>query len=199
MEPNNTNTQDTLSATQSDATANAEATAPVAPVEPAAPNPAVSAATPDEPKAEDKKKKNNAMLVALILCLVLALGGVGFGIWAMVDGNARVDNLNTEVASLKSEKAELEQQIADINSTPSEVKEWASTEVRNGVFYVFDANGETIAQSEASWPAINEVKECKPSDDNTLLTCTVDTVEGEAQLMYDAKGNSFGFVIGPKE
>ena len=33
---------------------------------------------------------------------ILAAGGIGFGVWAMLDGNQKVAELNQEVADLRS-------------------------------------------------------------------------------------------------
>ncbi len=45
------------------------------------------------------KKKPNGMLYGLILAIILALGGVGFGVWAMMDGNNRVEAAKKECTS----------------------------------------------------------------------------------------------------
>ena len=61
-----------------------------------------------------KKKGVNGMLVGLILCLVLAIGGVGFGVWAMMDGNTRVDELNNRIDILQAKNSEYMENLAEL-------------------------------------------------------------------------------------
>lgn len=61
-----------------------------------------------------EKKGGKGMLIGLILCLLLAAGGVGFGVWAMMDGSTAKDNLNAQIVSLKAQNSELLDQVGDI-------------------------------------------------------------------------------------
>lgn len=181
---------------------NAGVVPPAAPAEPAAPvEPVVMATPPVEQKVEGAKKKNQGIMLAVVLCLILAVGGVGFGIWAMLDGNERAKSQEAQIASLKSQNEELEEQITKLNAgvednddekeqKPAEAKNWGSPSVQDGIFYVLDADGNVIAQSDATGPVVNELLACESSDDNTILTCTVSTSEGEGQFMYDVYGDS---------
>lgn len=63
-----------------------------------------------------EKKGSKGMLIGLILCLLLAAGGVGFGVWAMMDGNTTRDNLNAQISSLRSQNSELLDQLSDTTS-----------------------------------------------------------------------------------
>ncbi len=45
------------------------------------------------------KKKNSAMALVIILLLLIAAGGVGFGVWAMMDGNAREETAKKQCSS----------------------------------------------------------------------------------------------------
>lgn len=93
-------------------------------------NEAVSAVAPVmAPKApkkdnpsENTLKKSNAVLIVSILCLILAVGGIAFGVWEMMDGNAQmakkdeqIKELNSQISLLKQEKEELEAQIESIS------------------------------------------------------------------------------------
>ena len=53
------------------------------PVQPVAAAPVQAAPAP--------KKKNSTMALVIILLVLIALGGIGFGVWAIMDGNARVE------------------------------------------------------------------------------------------------------------
>ena len=69
--------------------------------------------TPMSPAVAPEKKKNNGMLLGLILCLLLAIGGIGFGVWAMMDGNSQKDALNNQINTLKQQNDELMEQVGD--------------------------------------------------------------------------------------
>ncbi|MBR2710633.1 hypothetical protein IKF02_03330 [Candidatus Saccharibacteria bacterium] len=68
---------------------------------------------PMSPVVAPEKKKNNGMLLGLILCIVLAIGGIGFGVWAMMDGNSQKDALNNQINTLKQQNDELMEQVGD--------------------------------------------------------------------------------------
>ena len=65
-------------------------------------------ATPVQPTsvpmqpAPVQKKKSNAALFAIVLLLIVALGGVGFGVYMMMDKNQEVDRLNKQISDLKT-------------------------------------------------------------------------------------------------
>lgn len=58
-----------------------------------------------------EKKTGNGMLIGMILCALIALGGVGFGIWAMMDGNTQKEQLNSQISTLKNQNKELKDKI----------------------------------------------------------------------------------------
>ena len=51
----------------------------------------------------EKKKGGNGMLYGMILCAVLAIGGIGFGVWAMMDGNTKAEQLSAQNTVLKEQ------------------------------------------------------------------------------------------------
>ena len=63
-----------------------------------------------EPEAP---KKGHGMLVGLILCLLIAAGGIGFGVWAWMDGNTQKDALNSQIAELKKQNNELREKLSN--------------------------------------------------------------------------------------
>lgn len=184
MDQNNLNSQNMANEPQF-GVANDGMTTPVAPMP--APEPATT------PMPAPAERKHQWMAVALVVCVILAIGGIGFGIWAMTSNSAEASRLNSEIASLKSQNADLTEKVAQLeanNETSIEAKAWKSTELQNGVFYVLGENGEVVAQSDANTPTVNEVVECESSDDNTVLTCSVETSEGEGWFLYDVYGDS---------
>ena len=63
------------------------------------------------------KKKSNGMLYGMILCAVLAIGGIGFGVWAMMDGNSQKNSYEEQISALKKQNNELQEKIE--NNTDS--------------------------------------------------------------------------------
>ena len=59
------------------------------------------------------KKKSHTMLIGMILLAVIAAGGVGFGVWAMLDGNSRADKLNDQISTLQQQNSSLLEQMGD--------------------------------------------------------------------------------------
>ena len=60
----------------------------------------------------EKNKANKGLLFGLILCLILAIGGIGFGVYEMIDGNAKVDKLNKQNSALQVQNNELAEKLA---------------------------------------------------------------------------------------
>lgn len=80
------------------------------------------ATTPMNPGGDivfkDKPKKNTGMIIGMVVFALLAAGGIGFGVWAYLDGNQKTADLNNQISNLKSELSNQEQknQITDDDS-----------------------------------------------------------------------------------
>lgn len=92
--------------------------AQVEPVEPVTPGSMVA-------ESEAPKKKGHGMVIGLVLCLLLAAGGIGFGVWAWMDGNTQKDTLNSQIADLKKQNNELRDKL----SSKPEVEEDVTVDV----------------------------------------------------------------------
>lgn len=62
---------------------------------------------------QDKPKKNLGMILGMVFLVILAAGGIGFGVWAMMDGNSQKEQLNTQITSLKGQVSELQGKIGN--------------------------------------------------------------------------------------
>ena len=56
----------------------------------------------------DKPKINKGVIVGMVCLVLLAVGGIGFGVWAMMDGNAQKEQLNSQIDTLKQQNSELQ-------------------------------------------------------------------------------------------
>ncbi len=74
---------------------------------------ASGAATPakNDVVFRDKPKKNIAVILGMVLLGILAVGGIVFGVWAMMDGNSQVAKRDEQIAVLKAQIDSLEEQI----------------------------------------------------------------------------------------
>ena len=77
-------------------------TQPVAPAEPEV-----------NPMAMGPKKSSNGGVIATILFAVLAAGGIGFGVYTMMNSKKQEDALNEQIATLKKQNSELMEKITE--------------------------------------------------------------------------------------
>lgn len=59
------------------------------------------------------KKSGKGMLYGMIIFIILAIGGIGFGVWAMMDGNTQKANLEKQISDLRVQNDQLLEQIAE--------------------------------------------------------------------------------------
>ena len=191
--------------------------APVAPNVPRVPNTSgatnASVMTP-KPNSDvvfkDKPKKNIAVILGMVLLGILAVGGIAFGVWAMMDGNAQKAELNAQIDSLKQKNNALNEQVnnlqAQIDSYSSVTYEilppkWGEAEavVVDGVFTIKNANGEVFTQFDEY--VVDEIVSCDSGTETEKapMTCVVKTPEGEAKIVYNYDEQSLEYMAEPVE
>ena len=152
---------------------------------------------------QDKPKKNTGMILGMLLLLLLAAGGIGFGVWAMMDGNSQKDALNQQITALKKQNDDLTEQVSQLNeqltALQTDEEDGISAEVVDGVLYIMDGSDEVLAQSDeiegleiVSCGFISEDNETdieSETDTNTeassSLKCVVSTSDGEGWFTYN--------------
>ena len=67
------------------------------------------------------KKGGKGMLYGMILCAILAIGGIGFGVWAMMDGNSQVAKKDEQISELREQLAEKSETVEE-NTTVEDVE-----------------------------------------------------------------------------
>ena len=75
----------------------------------------------------EKKKGGNGMLIGLVLCVIAAVAGIGFGVWVMMDGNTQKDNYEKQISSLRNQINELQEKTSEDAADKGEyiyVGEW---------------------------------------------------------------------------
>ena len=65
--------------------------------------PDVVANAQDDVVFTNKLRASKGMIAALVCAAILAVGGIGFGVWAMIDGNQRVAQKDEKIRKLDEE------------------------------------------------------------------------------------------------
>ena len=86
---------------------------PVAPAAPTAPAEPVASQPEVNPMTMGPKKSSKGGVIAAILFAVLAAGGIGFGVYTMMNSKKQEDALNDQISTLKKQNDELMDQIAE--------------------------------------------------------------------------------------
>lgn len=88
----------------------------------------VAPVVPEAPRADTlvfagkPKKKGAGMVLGMILLALLAAGGIGFGVWAMMDKNTETDKLNSQITTLRKQNVELQDQIIDLQDQLDQIE-----------------------------------------------------------------------------
>lgn len=63
-----------------------------------------------------KGGRKTGWILTIILLLLIAAGGVGFGVWAWMDGNTQKDQLNSQISTLQQQNNELQDELTNGNN-----------------------------------------------------------------------------------
>lgn len=115
------------------------------------------------------EKKSKGMVLGMIILVILAVGGIGFGVWAMMDGNSQKEQLNSQISTLKQQNSELMDQMSATTG---------STEENTVININTDANVDA-----SSYIYISEWgKKIKISDSLEVVTYSYDYGDGDTVL-----------------
>lgn len=139
-----------------------------APVPTPTPEPVATPEPEPKPKEEQNmmaagtpKKSNKGMILGMVFLAILAIAGIGFGVWTMLDSNTQKEQLNSQITTLKAQNNELLDKLAETESegtedeeTTEEVEEsisyWpAKAGVVYSSFYVLNDSDEVITKDES--------------------------------------------------
>jgi len=73
------------------------------------------------PMGMTQKKSGKGMLYGMIIFAILAIGGISFGVWAMLDGNSKVANLEKQVTDLRAQNNKLLEQLAESGTADTDI------------------------------------------------------------------------------
>ena len=173
----------------------------VAPV----PNPEKTPAVEPNTMSTNLPKKNNkGMILGMILLAIIAVAGIAFGVWTMLDSNTQKDQLNSQITALKAQNNSLQDQITELQQQIESYDnvyeiyppEWGEAEavIENGLFTIKTKDGETYTELDDY--TITEIVSC---DSGTVeaplpMTCIVNTPDGEAKIIYNYDEQSIEYV-----
>ena len=92
---------------------------------------AESSKSGDDIVFRDKPKKSHGMLYGMVLLAILAIGGIAFGVWEMMDGNSQVAEKDKQIAELRGQLAEKNQTVVEDNTTVVDVETGDNAEASN--------------------------------------------------------------------
>ena len=75
----------------------------------------------------EPKKNGKGMLIGMVLFALLAAGGIGFGVWTMMDGNNQVADANKKVVAANQQVDELKKQNEELTEKLAKQEEKAET------------------------------------------------------------------------
>ena len=80
------------------------------------------------------KKSGKGMIFGLVLCAILAVGGIGFGVWAMMDGEAQKNGLNEQISALKTQNNELMDKLSAASSNATDTNKDSDVDTADYIY-----------------------------------------------------------------
>lgn len=101
-----------------------------------------SSASNNDVVFRDRPKKKTGMIIGMICLALLAIGGIGFGVWAYLSGNQKEAKLNEQIAELQAQNNELTSDASEMEEVENSSDEGNSDEsgLCEGTYYG-EANG----------------------------------------------------------
>ena len=96
----------------------------------------------DDVVFSNKPKPSKGMIVALVCAIALAVGGIGFGVWAMMDGSIQKEQLNSQISTLTAQSNELREQLDETIEKDEDTVFWPATLVHsdNKIYMINDSD-----------------------------------------------------------
>ena len=137
----------------------------------------------------DKPKRNKGVIAGMVCLALLAIGGIGFGIWAMLDGNSYKESLNEKINSLENEIQSKDDRIAELEKDEDNnfvgQQEQGNLD-NNQRFTVLDI-GDCVMDST--------IVENNTEVGNNVLKCQAVTSNGEGIFVWSSSSNKLEFIL----
>ncbi|MBR3324268.1 hypothetical protein IKG24_01875 [Candidatus Saccharibacteria bacterium] len=163
-----------------------------------------------------KKKNSNGLIASTIIFALLAIGGIGFGVYGMVNMN----NKSSEISDLKIQVKDQDEKIAILESEKSEMTSRID-ELMASAATASDADaGNSQPAAPAQTPTTSNTKASNVILENVLkfnyskcigdqdpgapegvgisVKCPVTTTDGDGTLFWNSDSKEIGFALLPK-
>ena len=146
-----------------------------------------------------EKKKNNGMLIGLILCIGVAVGGSGFGVWAWMTAFAQGMKDDEEIMTLRGLNSSLSERIDELekNTTAEgDVVFWPAALVHSdNKIYMINDSDKVVAVLEVPL-IIQDIVGCSQAiseeGSSELVICSgVSNTGEEFGFSYDTTSGAF--------
>lgn len=137
----------------------------------------------------DKPKMNKGVIVGMVCLVLLAVGGISFGVWAMMDGNSYKESLNEKINSLENEIQSKDDRIAELEKDEdnnSVGQQEQGNLDNNQRFTVLDI-GDCVMDSA--------IVENNTEVGNNVLKCQAVTSNGEGIFVWSSSSNKLEFIL----
>ena len=154
---------------------------------------------PMMPTVDNKQKSGNGLKIATAIAYVVAICGVGFGVYGMIDANSKnniIATKNNEISDLKDQLNSLSTKIDEleskVNTQQNSFNQETQTDekqddsivddknltpgIENGVF-VFKNSAGTIVMQDSEIKNVSYIIAC---DGNITGKCTAKTSDGKS-------------------
>ena len=138
-----------------------------------------------------KGGRKTGWILTTILLLLIAAGGVGFGVWAYMDGNTQKDQLNSQISTLQQQNNDLQEQIEEMaakNNTTGSAGDNANMEgdtfasMEESDFIVLDEWGVKI---RIGTPFVYVAKSMKEDCDGSTCSIRITALTEEMKEIVD--------------
>lgn len=154
----------------------------------------------DDVVFSNKPKPSKGMIVALVCAIVLAVGGIGFGVWAMMDGGIQKEQLNSRISDLAARNSELQKQLDEIVERDEDIVFWPATIVHSdNKIYMINDSDKVVAVLEVP-VVIQSIIGCgqavtEDGADNELGCAGVSNTGQEFGFSYNTDDGTFELTI----
>lgn len=162
-----------------------------------------------------EKKKGKGMVLGLILLALLAAGGIGFGVWAMMDGNSQVAKKDATIKDLKQQNSDLLEQLDNASATTDDPGAYKNPVIKSDnaevayslgfqSSYILGQNGTrrvSISVKDGQMEKCSLMEQVDASSWNEIGECTISGIEGnifkviEFGQGQENSGSMIGFIM----